>query len=102
MKHNSIRAMVERAAKGNHQDLVYKLIDKGASINFAVRGAKSAGNKEPVIKLTGSLLSSKPSAPVTGLDALAGCALFPDNSNHLKRRDRTELPDENMSKKSRC
>ena len=44
MKHNSIRAMVERAAKGNHQALVYKRIDKGASEGWAVEGAGLGGH----------------------------------------------------------
>ena len=94
------------AAYGNHEELVNKLIEQGASKDWAERGA-SVGNKELVLKLTSSLPSSKPSATVTGLGVLARCALFPDNSNHLKRRDRTELPDKelqgkNIAKKSRC
>ena len=93
---------VDGAANGNHVALVDALIDKGASKDRAVRGAKSVGNKELVLKLTGSLPSSKPSAPVTGLDALASCALFPDNSNQ-KRRDREELDEEELQdKKPRC
>ena len=90
------------AGEGNHEELVNKLIEQGASKDRAVRGAKSVGNKELVLKLTGSLPSSKPSAPVTGLDALASCALFPDNSNQ-KRRDREELDEEELQdKKPRC